>query len=302
MGEPFGFLNINKPLGLSSHDVVNRVRRVFNTRQVGHAGTLDPLASGVLIVCVGAATRLSDYAMHQEKQYRAMVQFGTATTTYDAEGAITAQADASGLSRATVEAALGQFLGDIMQAPPAYSAIKIDGRKLYDRARAGEIVEAPPRRVHISSLSLTAWDQASGSGPRATLDVRCGAGTYIRSLAFDLGAAVQLPAHLAGLVRTASGGFTLEEAVPLEALAASNTPADHLIAARAGLPHLPALQMSEADELALRQGRTVGAREDVEPGTIALAFALNDQLIAVITARPDGLWQPSKVFPVHDEP
>ncbi|NDJ61826.1 MAG: tRNA pseudouridine(55) synthase TruB, partial [Chloroflexi bacterium] len=198
----FGFLNIDKPLGWTSHDVVAKLRRGLQIKKIGHAGTLDPLATGVLVICLGAATRLSEYVMDTTKRYRAVVHLGVTTDTYDAEGEITAQRPSDHLSEADVRDALGAFVGALEQVPPMYSAIKQGGRKLYDLARAGEVVERPPRPVHIHALEVVAWQP-----PQVTLDVTCSPGTYIRSLAYDLGAALGVGAHLAGLMRTASGSF-----------------------------------------------------------------------------------------------
>src|SRR5215207_3710637 len=196
--QDFGFLNIDKPLRMTSHDVVAQVRRKFKLKRVGHAGTLDPLATGVLVVCLGAATRLSEYVMDSTKQYRARVTLGVTTTTYDAEGDVVQQREAGHITRKMVEAALPQFTGEIDQLPPMYSAIKKGGRKLYEIARAGETIELTPRRITIYGLEIVEW-----SPPECVLDVTCSAGTYIRSLAFDLGKALGVGAYLSGLVRTA---------------------------------------------------------------------------------------------------
>jgi tRNA pseudouridine55 synthase len=300
---PFGFLNIDKPGGMTSHDVVNRVRRAFTTRQVGHAGTLDPFATGVLVVCVGGATRLSDYVMSEQKTYHAVVQFGTATDTYDLDGQVTFHGDPAriaGLTAAEVEAALSPFRGDILQTPPAYSAIKIDGRKLYERARAGEMVTAPPRPVTIHALSLDAWDNSDPSAPRAHLTVRCSAGTYIRSIAYDLGAALGVGAHLTALRRSASGIFALARAVPLDTLITDAQPTRHLIAPAEALAGYPSLTLDADDARALRQGRPVAAPAAHVSGTLVMAYEASGRLIAVTEARADGRLHPHKVFPPNE--
>ncbi len=200
LSPPFGFLNIDKPLGLTSHDVVARVRRNLNVKKVGHAGTLDPLATGVLVVCVGAATRLSEYVMNTTKRYEALVHLGVETETYDAEGAIVAEQAVNHVTQTDVEQALTTFLGPIDQLPPIYSAIKQGGRKLYEIARAGETAELQPRHVTIYALDILDWQP-----PFVRIAVTCSAGTYIRSLAHDLGAALGVGGSLDGLTRTASG-------------------------------------------------------------------------------------------------
>jgi tRNA pseudouridine55 synthase len=258
-------------------------------KQVGHAGTLDPLATGVLVVCVGAATRLSDYVMHGTKRYRARVRLGETTTTYDAEGEIVGRRDASPVTREAAEAALAPFIGDIRQVPPMYSAIKQGGRKLYDLARAGETVEREPRPVRIDSIVLAEWQP-----PELTLDVTCSAGTYIRSLAYDLGEALGVGAHLAGLVRTASGRFTLENAVPLDTLLID--PAAYLVAPSTALQDFPALVIDAATEAELRFGRAIAApAEPLPDGAELMAYDPAGRLIAVLQAER-GRLKPRKVF------
>ncbi|MFN8528211.1 MAG: tRNA pseudouridine(55) synthase TruB [Anaerolineae bacterium] len=193
----FGFFNIDKPLRRTSHDIVADVRRGLGIKKVGHAGTLDPLATGVLIVCVGGATRLSDYVMHSTKAYRARVTLGTITTTYDAEGEIVEQKPFTHITREDVLHVLPRFTGAIEQVPPMYSAIKQDGRKLYDLARAGVDVERPARPVTIQALELVEWGLPEF---RDRCDVQ--RGTYIRSLAYDIGAALGVGAYMSGLRRT----------------------------------------------------------------------------------------------------
>lgn len=284
-----GFLNINKPLGLTSHDVVARVRRGLKIKKVGHAGTLDPLATGVLVLCLGAATRLSEYVMHTTKQYRAQIHLGVETTTYDAEGEITAQHDTSHLTRGDVERALAQFVGQIEQFPPMYSAIKQGGRKLYELARAGEVVERQPRSVEIMALDILDW-----SPPQVTVDVTCSAGTYIRSLAHDLGEVLGVGAHLSGLVRTASGSFNLEDSADLDVLLDSPNWAEHLVPPAAALKHLPVIQCDPAALDNLTHGRVV-PDPLAEAGLLAQAYNANGDLIAIVEG--DGqYWRPHKVF------
>ena len=208
-----GIFNLNKPLGMTSHDVVARVRRLAHQRRVGHAGTLDPGASGVLPVCLGQATRVVEYLSESGKRYRATVILGTVTDTYDAEGEVIRSAPVH-VTREELEAALPAFLGPQMQLPPLYSAIKVAGQPLYKLARAGVEVQLQPRPIEIYVLDLIDWQP-----PALTLDVECSKGTYIRSLAYDLGERLGCGAHLGGLVRLRSGPFTLDESLTLEELA-----------------------------------------------------------------------------------
>ncbi len=274
---------------MTSHDVVDRVRRASGIKKIGHAGTLDPLATGVLILCVGGATRLSDYIMHGTKCYTAQVRLGEVTDTYDAEGDVIEARDASGLTRAQVEQALDAFRGDIAQVPPMYSAIKQGGRKLYDLARAGETVEREARQVRIDSLTLIDWQP-----PEVTLDVVCSAGTYIRSLAYDLGEALGVGAHLSGLRRTASGVFTLENAVPFATLL--DNPGAAIIPAKVALADYSALVIDADSEAELRYGRSLpGALMATSSGEPIMAYDADERLIAVLE-MDDGRLKPTKVF------
>jgi tRNA pseudouridine55 synthase len=273
----------------TSHDVVAQVRRVTGIKKVGHAGTLDPLATGVLVVCVGAATRLSEYVMHATKRYRARVQLGITTDTYDAEGAVLIERDSSHITRELVEGALARFLGDIEQIPPMYSAIKQGGRKLYELARAGETVERAARPIRIDALSIIDW-----SLPEFTLDVTCSAGTYIRSLAYDLGEALGVGAHLAGLVRTASGVFTLEHAVGLETLLDSPDWKSYLILPDVVLAEMPTVFLDAVAAVHILHGRAIPAG-DVADNVLGRAYNAEGHFIAIVRAM-NGLWRPEKVF------
>lgn len=255
---------------------------------MGHAGTLDPMATGVLIICLGGATRLSEYAMHTTKRYRATVRLGSTTDTYDAEGEVLTQTDASHITRTDVEQALLPFIGEIEQYPPMYSAIKQGGHKLYELARAGEVVERQARLVTIERLTLEAW-----SSPEFVLDVVCSSGTYIRSLAYDLGEALGVGAHLSGLVRTASGAFHLEDAVDLESLLADDDWAQHLWTPERALADWPALHLSAEDADHVLHGRAIQGY--TAAGEMACAYAPDGQLIAILKADA-LLWKPHKVF------
>ncbi len=288
----FGFFNIDKPAGMTSHDVVAKIRRGLKLKKVGHAGTLDPMATGVLIVCVGGATRLSEYVMHGTKCYRARVHLGITTDSYDAEGEILQERDASVVQREDVEHALQGFLGDIQQIPPMYSAIKQGGRKLYDLARAGQTVEREARSVHIDSLQIGDW-----SPPEFTLDVTCSAGTYIRSLAYDVGEALGVGAHLSGLIRTGSGAFRLDHAIALDTLLSSRDWQQHLVLPQAALSDWPVIHFNDEQADDIRHGRAVHSADAVHE-KLVLAYASDETLIAIVQGG-SGTWKPIKVFSVE---
>jgi tRNA pseudouridine55 synthase len=209
-----GLLLIDKPQGITSHDVVARCRRVLGVRRIGHAGTLDPMATGLLVLGVGRATRLLRFLEAHDKTYEADVLFGASTSTQDAEGGIVAERDASGLHPDAVEAALASFRGEIEQVPPMMSAVKIGGERLWRKARRGEEVERPSRRVRVLELAMTSF--TPGDHPHGTLHVRCSRGTYVRTIAADLGDALGVGAHLTGLRRTGIGPFDVADAVRLD--------------------------------------------------------------------------------------
>ena len=231
-----GFVNLNKPSGMTSHDAVNRVRKIFSTRKVGHAGTLDPQACGVLPIAIGRATKFIEYLADCDKTYRAEILFGLATDSGDLDGAIVARAE--NFTMPTVDelnAALKNFVGEIEQRPPKFSAIKIHGRKAYDLARKNLEFVMPIRRVKIFRLELVTLDDNS-----ATIEIDCGKGTYIRSLARDLGEQLNLPATLKTLTRLRVGDFDLRDAVTLDELNAA-----HLLPIEDCLRHLPTFDLPE---------------------------------------------------------
>lgn len=288
----FGFLILNKPVGLTSHDVVARIRRELRKRKldlkIGHAGTLDPMATGVLVICLGQATRLSDYVMQSSKRYLAEVHLGITTDTYDAEGQILRERDASAITREDVEAALTQFQGEIDQIPPMYSAIKQDGKKLYDLARAGKTVERKARKVTLESVELLDW-----TPPTLRLDVRCSAGTYIRSLAYDLGEKLGVGAHLSGLVRAASGGFTLENALELDRLLESDSWEAYLVPPEVVFSDWHKLYLNAEEAIDVQHGRYL-IRDEAGRANAAAAYA-NGRMIALLQAE-GNFWKPHKVF------
>lgn len=207
----FGFLNIYKPVGMTSHDVVAVLRRITKIKQIGHTGTLDPFAQGVLPVCIGKATRLIEY-LPDDKEYIATVQFGSATTTYDVEGEVTFTSDKK-ISATDID--LKPFEGEIEQFPPIYSAIKVNGKKLYEYAREGKEVEIKPRNVTIEKIELKNFNEQT---QQAEILIKCSKGTYIRSIAHDLGQNLGVGAHLIKLVRTQAGKFRVENSVQLDGI------------------------------------------------------------------------------------
>ncbi|MFP5403903.1 MAG: tRNA pseudouridine(55) synthase TruB [Gammaproteobacteria bacterium] len=278
-----GVLLLNKPAGISSNAALQKAKWLLNAKKAGHTGTLDPFADGLLPLCFGEATKFSAYLLESDKRYRAMLQLGVTTSTGDPEGEILSTREVHA-SRADIEAVLPHFTGDIEQVPPMHSALKHQGRPLYEYARAGIEIDRPPRKVTIRSLHLIEC-----APPRVVLDVQCSAGTYIRTLAQDIGAALGCGAHLTALTRTAAGGYILEDAhtlAELEALdagqrAALLQPADCLVT------HLPAATLDDAGTRALCQGRSVvhaaapGLTRVYGPGGtfLGLAEAVDGQLV-----------------------
>lgn len=319
-----GILNVDKPLEWTSHQVVAAMRKWADERRIGHAGTLDPLATGVLLLCLGKATRVSSYLMASTKVYRATVRLGLSTTTHDAEGEIVAQVEAD-VSREQFEAALPHFLGSIDQVPPAYSAVKQKGKRLYQYARQGVEVQASPRKVEIHSLAVVAW-----TPPDVLLDVACGPGTYVRALARDLGRALGCGASLSALRRMSSGQFHAEQALSLPALeqayddpAATQSAREivraHLQPLDAAFAHLPALHLDAEDTQRLTMGQGVVAeiaapQEARRPGLVpadghsrtfddtqthdyARAYGPGGQFLALVAwSEAAGQWRPRKVF------
>lgn len=277
-----GFINLNKPAHWTSHDCVARVRRLLNTKKVGHGGTLDPLATGVLPVAVGRATRLLQF-LPEHKAYRAVIRFGLTTTTDDLEGDVLTQQSAAQLQRSAVEAILPKFTGTLSQLPPMYSAVQVKGKRLYDLARQGKTAEIPSRQITIYQLTLRQWQ--AGAQPELTLDIDCGPGTYIRSLARDLGGAMGTGATLVKLLRTHSSGFDLAESLTLEALElAIAAKTFTLVPAGDAVQHLAAIALSPALSLRWRMGQKLGLvdipdlSEDLlsKPPGFALRVVTND--------------------------
>ena len=247
----FGFLNIYKPKGITSHDVVSILRKITKIKQIGHTGTLDPFAQGVLPICIGKATRLIEY-LQDDKEYIAQIQFGQNTDTYDIDGKVTENFDKK-ITADDLKNILPEFRGEISQLPPIYSAIKVNGKKLYDYARKGESVEIKPRKVTISKLELLDFDIEKQT---AKIIVGCSKGTYIRSLAFDIGKKLGCGAFLSELTRTKAGTFNIENTVSLENLKAKEDVKNELINP-IDILNLPIKELSENEKEKVSHGMSI---------------------------------------------
>jgi len=291
-----GLLNVNKPPGCTSFSIVARVRRLSGERRVGHAGTLDPAASGVLPICLGQATRVAEYLLECPKEYVAGIELGTSTDTYDGEGRVTGRGSPQNISLSSVEDALRPFEGSIYQVPPAFSAVKVRGRKSYDLARAGIQVDLQPRRVRIDSIEVMSFDL-----PYLRLRISCSKGTYIRSLANDLGEGLGCHAYLKDLVRTSYGPFKIDAAVTPDQLqkAAAGGLIDRLLyPLDCALPGSDRVYLGESQALSVEKGLDIPL--DIQ-GQCAqgrcCAYTADGRLLAVMKfVTENGLWHPEKVF------
>jgi tRNA pseudouridine55 synthase len=299
-----GVLVVDKPVGLTSHDVVQIVRKGTNIRRAGHTGTLDPRASGVLVILIGPAVRLSEYVSASDKRYQAVIRLGATTDTYDADGRILSTSPVDQITEEQFEEALQSFVGEIEQVPPPYSAVKIKGRKAYEMAREGEEVDLEPRRIKVYSLELLEW-----APPEAVVDVYCSSGTYVRSLAHDLGEKLGCGAHLIGLRRTKSGRFTLRDAVPLRRLREAFEDGNwyqYLIPAAEALSDWPAIELPHEQVDAIRHGHRIPAegleitRESDQGGespNMVRGVSEQGELVALLEFVTEANeWQPKKVF------
>lgn len=286
-----GLLIVNKPVGPTSHDIVYKVRKWSGERRVGHTGTLDPLANGVLIICLGTATRISEYLLHSDKRYEAVVRLGQTTATYDSTSRVLQQKPVN-IGVDQIESALAPFRGVINQTPPAFSAVQVAGRRAYDMARQGEDVELKPRTVTIRTLEVVKW-----TSPDLTIDIQCSSGTYIRSIAHDLGQALGCGGHIVGLTRTATGRFTLADAHPLSELQNLRPvqflkllrPTDH------ALLDWPEVRLDAEAANRIQHGNPV----PLTPGATGLgrAYDPRGRLVALVEADPvNNEWKPKKVL------
>jgi tRNA pseudouridine55 synthase len=293
-----GILTLDKAQGMTSMEVVRQVKRLTGHRHVGHGGTLDPEATGVLPVFLGQATRLMEYLLEGEKEYLGTLRLGIATDTYDAAGRVTEEREAGGVTREALETALEGFRGVILQTPPMHSALKLKGQRLYELARRGVEVEREPRTVEISRLELLEWQP-----PCATLAITCGRGAYIRSLAHDVGQALGCGAHLAGLRRIRTGAFSIDQADTLEKLKeaiAQGRGQELLLPVEYPVLHLRAVMLNPGEERMVRGGQPVRLSphtHSAEHLEVCRAYSLDGRFAALVRFnRPLRLWEPHKVL------
>lgn len=283
----FGFLNIYKPVGMTSHDVVAALRRVTKIKQIGHTGTLDPFAEGVLPICVGKATRLIEY-LQDDKEYLATVQFGASTNTFDLDGEKTSVSGKK-VTKSEVEEGLKAFSGEISQLPPIFSAIKVKGKKLYEYARKGEEVEIHPRKVVIENIELKVFDEEN---QQAQILIKCSKGTYIRSIANDLGQNLGCGGYLVKLIRTQAGSFRVEDSFQLDTVEVEKNfvnPLDVL--------NLPKIAVKDKDLTKIKNGMPIefSPREDIKFGNFVILVYNNVEICAVGVADNDKI-KLKKVF------
>ena len=281
----FGFLNIYKPKGMTSHDVVSVLRKIIKIKQIGHTGTLDPFAEGVLPICIGKATRLIEY-LDDEKAYIGTVQFGAATTTYDIEGDVT-KTSSKEISNEDIEKALLNFEGEIEQMPPIFSAIKVNGKKLYEYARNGEEVEIKPRKICINEIKLLKFDKQTN---QAEIYIDCSKGTYIRSIANDLGENLEVFGHLIKLVRVKAGSFKIETSTKLEDLKTKEDIEKILIPPLEKL-NLDKVELNENEYEKISHGMKI--KKEIKDGIIILIYQNN--LISIAESQSSEI-KPLKVF------
>ncbi len=296
-----GALVVDKPVGMTSHDVVQAIRNGTGLRRAGHTGTLDPRASGVLVILVGPAVRLSEYVSASDKRYQAIIRLGGSTDTFDAEGLVTPTKDPVNVTETQFETALQTFVGEIEQTPPPYSAVKVQGRKAYEMAREGEEVELAPRKITVHHLEVLEW-----APPEVVIDVHCSSGTYVRSLANDLGVMLGCGAYLVGLRRTKSGRFSLRDLVPLRKLQEAFTAGNwyqYLIPAAEALGDWPAVELNPDEVEGVRHGhrvKVVGEPTETKVRGVSTQGELVALMEMIINEDGSREWQPKKVFFTSD--
>jgi len=274
-------LNVNKPSGITSRDAVNRVQRLVRPAKVGHAGTLDPLAAGVLVIAIGSATRLIEFVQQLPKRYRATFLLGRSSTTEDIEGEVTELIEPPVPTRDDIETAAERLTGAILQRPPAFSALKVAGRRAYQLARRGETPELAPRPVTIYQLSVVSYEY-----PVMELDIRCSSGTYVRSLGRDLAESLGTAAVMSALCRTAIGGFRVEEACELNKLDAESL-AGHMLPPAKAVEHLRRHELNAEEVRSLRQGRPIVSRHE-RSAELCAGYGPDGELIGILSlAQPD---------------
>ncbi len=301
-----GVLNIDKPAGPTSHDVVDEIRRLFGQKRVGHAGTLDPMATGVLVLCLGKATRVVEHLMGGRKQYRAGIVLGRSTDTQDATGATVSESDASGITRDAFERGASGFVGRIEQLPPMVSAVKHEGRRLYKVAREGKTVERKPRPVDVYSIELLAFEP--GYCARGEMLIECGSGTYIRTLCADIGSTLGCGAHMSTLRRTRVGRFGVDDAVTIEQLAEAKTEdrlAECVIDISDALDDIPAVSVDADATTRVLHGASVAIPCSLGPSELDVRIlAPNGELIAlgqIESADGEPILRPRKVLAELDQ-
>ena len=297
-GRVDGILNVDKPIGMTSMDVVRRIKRTSRQKRVGHGGTLDPAATGVIAICLGQATRMMEYLIDGTREYRALVELGVETDTYDAVGQVVSRGDPSAVTLQDLERALESFRGSIEQVPPMYSALKSQGKRLYDLARAGHHVERKPRRVEVLSVDVLDW-----SPPVVTLEATCGRGFYVRSLAHDLGEALGCGGHLRSLVRLRSGPFKISEAMTLadaEKCFIDGTWHEALQSPDVVVGHMRAAIVGSRLKKMIRQGRPLPSGLRVpgsRPNEKCRVYGIDGRFVAILNFNASlGQWQPERVF------
>ena len=289
----FGLINIHKPPGVTSRDVVNQVQQLVRPVKVGHAGTLDPLATGVLILCLGRATRLIPYVQQMHKRYRGTFLLGRTSDTEDVEGEVVEIAGVAVPTLEQIDAALPEFVGEMQQRPPAFSALKVKGQRAYQLARRGELPELSPRPVTVHALELVRYDY-----PTLELDIECGSGTYVRSLGRDLAERLGTAAVMSALIRTAIGGFDLASAVALDAISADSI-RQHLLDPRLALTALPTVTLDSSELDLVRRGQFIHDRFGSSASKDAVELAAVDQagrLVAILIRRTGDKWGAARNF------
>ncbi len=295
-----GYLNVNKPAEWTSTDVVRKLKGMTKVKKIGHGGTLDPIATGVLPICLDNGTRFAEMILLGTKKYRITVQLGVATNTYDSEGDVTAEANFSQVTHEQAEEALSDFRGKFQQTPPMFSAVKHNGKRLYELARQGIEVERKSREVEVKQLDLTRWEP-----PVAELEVECSHGFYARSLAHEFGQKLSCGAHLTGLVRTSSGPFQIEGSHTLEEIQEhvdAGTWHDLVDPIDFTLQHLPSVKLDPVTAEAVQHGQPLsvsqfGPPTGAKPGQQVRAYDAESQLIAILVFEPERLgWRPDKVL------
>ncbi len=286
-----GFINLNKPAGITSHGAAEKVKKITGMHRVGHAGTLDPFATGVLVVALGKATKLVEYLRKDDKEYEAVICLGATSDTYDGTGQMTETPPPVPVpSGAQINSLLQQFTGEITQQPPKFSAIKIHGTPAYKLARAGEEVELAPRQITIHSIKLTEY-----RSPLVTIKVHCSAGTYIRSLAYDIGQRLKTGAYLAALHRTQAGIFSIKDSVDLAALTTDNWK-NYLLPPMTGIAHFASYETTDEEADRLKRGLKVKPPIPLGPGNIALMSPTKELLGIGEYDSAEGLLRPTKVI------